>query len=251
MRWPGTTPSSTARSWRWTRPGGPTSARCRTACTAPGRRCRAWRPRRRSPTWSSTCSPSDGEDLLDRPYARAPGAAGRARSPGTAGWRRRGSRAAGPSVLAASEENGLEGVVAKRLDSLYRPGRAQPRLAQDQELPHPVGRRRRVAAGAGPADGRHRVAAGRRARRRGPAGLRRPRRHGVQRPGPARPAAHVHRRDDPALRRRPAARGHPRRALGRARPGGRGRLRGLDGGQPAAAPARGAACGTTWSPTTW
>ena len=35
-------------------------------------------------------------------------------------------RAAGAQVLAASEENGLEGVVAKRLDSPYRPGVPQP-----------------------------------------------------------------------------------------------------------------------------
>jgi bifunctional non-homologous end joining protein LigD len=32
----------------------------------------------------------------------------------------------GAGVLAASEENGLEGVVAKRLDSVYRPGLRSP-----------------------------------------------------------------------------------------------------------------------------
>ena len=66
------------------------------------------------------------------------------------------------------------------------PGRAQPRLAQGQELPHAVGRRRRLAARAGPAGRGDRLAAVRRPRRRGAAGLRRPRRHRVHRPGPAR-----------------------------------------------------------------
>ena len=172
------------------------------------------------------------------PYARAAGAAGRPRrSPGTAGWPRRGSAGGGADVQAASQENGLEGVVAKRLDSPYRPGRAQPRLAQDQELPHAGRRRRRLAAGAGPAG-----------RRRSGSLL-----FGVpDDEGRLVYAGHVGTgftdqdlrdlqrmftaADDLAVPRRPAARGHPRRALGRARPGRRGRLRRVDGGRPAAAP---------------
>ena len=70
--------------------------------------------------------------------------------------------------------------------------------------------------------------------------------------GPARPAAHAHAaRTTSPFDGDAAARGHPRRALGRARPGRRGGLRGLDGGRPAAAPVVARACGTTWSPTTW
>jgi bifunctional non-homologous end joining protein LigD len=65
---------------------------------------------------------ADGEDLLDRPYRErrerldALAAAGHrwAATPWFAGG--------GREVAAAGLENGLEGVVAKRLDSPYRPG---------------------------------------------------------------------------------------------------------------------------------
>jgi bifunctional non-homologous end joining protein LigD len=68
----------------------------------------------------------DGEDLLDRPYAErrerldALGVAGHrwVATPWFAGG--------GAGVQAASEENGLEGVVAKRLTSPYRPGLRSP-----------------------------------------------------------------------------------------------------------------------------
>jgi bifunctional non-homologous end joining protein LigD len=68
----------------------------------------------------------DGEDLLARPYAErrelleALGLAGH-RWVATP-WFRGG----GAGVRAASEENGLEGVVAKRLTSPYRPGLRSP-----------------------------------------------------------------------------------------------------------------------------
>jgi bifunctional non-homologous end joining protein LigD len=68
----------------------------------------------------------DGEDLLDRPYAErrerldALGPSGQRWI--TTPWFPGG----GAGVLAASEENGLEGVVAKRLDSPYRPGVRSP-----------------------------------------------------------------------------------------------------------------------------
>ncbi len=64
----------------------------------------------------------DGESLLALPYAHrrerleALGIAGERWVPTP--WFRGG----GPAVLAASRDNGLEGVVAKRLDSPYRPG---------------------------------------------------------------------------------------------------------------------------------
>ncbi len=68
----------------------------------------------------------DGEDLTARPYAER-----RARLDGLglAGHRwvlTPWFAGGGPGVLAASEDNGLEGVVAKRLDSPYRPGVRSP-----------------------------------------------------------------------------------------------------------------------------
>ncbi len=68
----------------------------------------------------------DGEDMLELPYAER-----RARldALGLAGHRWAATpwfEGGGADVLAASEENGLEGVVAKRLDSVYRPGARSP-----------------------------------------------------------------------------------------------------------------------------
>jgi bifunctional non-homologous end joining protein LigD len=68
----------------------------------------------------------DGENLLDAPYAER-----RARldALGIAGHRWVATPwfpGGGADVLAASEENGLEGVVAKRLASPYRPGLRSP-----------------------------------------------------------------------------------------------------------------------------
>ena len=68
----------------------------------------------------------DGEDLRERPYADR-----RARldALGLAGHRWVATpwfAGGGARVLAASEENGLEGVVAKRLESPYRPGVRSP-----------------------------------------------------------------------------------------------------------------------------
>ena len=55
----------------------------------------------------------------------------------------------GPQLLAATLEQGLEGIVSKRRSAPYCPGAAR-RLAQDRPPDHPVGRRRRLAPG-----GRH------------------------------------------------------------------------------------------------
>lgn len=68
----------------------------------------------------------DGEDLLDRPYAER---RRRLDELGVAGHRWVATpwfQGGGEGVLAASEENGLEGVVAKRLASPYRPGVRSP-----------------------------------------------------------------------------------------------------------------------------
>jgi len=68
----------------------------------------------------------DGEDLLAMPYARR---RERLDALGLAGHRWVSTPwfpGGGADVLAASEENGLEGVVAKRLDSPYRPGQRSP-----------------------------------------------------------------------------------------------------------------------------
>ena len=231
----------------------PTSARCRTGCTAPARRCRAWRPTKPVTYLVFDLLAWDGEDLLDRPVRRAPGAAGRAghrRAP--LGGRRRGSPGGG-ARRAGRQRGERAGGRRRQAAGLALPARA---------CAAPTGARSRTSA-----PRRSSSAAGARGRaggpgaigsllvgvpgRRGPAGLRRARRHRVQRPGPARPAADVHRAADVAVRGRAAAGGDPRRALGRAGPGRRGRLRRLDVGRPAAAPRPGAGCATTWSPTTW
>jgi bifunctional non-homologous end joining protein LigD len=68
----------------------------------------------------------DGEDLLGVPYAER---RERLDSLGIAGHRWVSTpwfAGGGAQVLAASEENGLEGVVAKRLASAYRPGVRSP-----------------------------------------------------------------------------------------------------------------------------
>ena len=140
----------------------------------------------------------DGEDLLDRPYAERRERLDTLDLSGhrwvTTPWFRGG----GERVHAASLENELEGIVAKRLDSPYRPGVRCARVAQGQERPGAVGGGRGLAARPGTAGRWHRLAAVRRPGRRGPAGLRRARRDRVQRPGPEGPAADAHR----AARRR-------------------------------------------------
>lgn len=68
----------------------------------------------------------DGESLVDRPYAER---RRRLDELGIAGYRWVATpwfEGGGADVLAASEENGLEGVVAKRLGSPYRPGLRTP-----------------------------------------------------------------------------------------------------------------------------
>jgi bifunctional non-homologous end joining protein LigD len=65
----------------------------------------------------------DGVSLMDEPYARRREALAAMRLSGGA-WQTPGYAAGnGPAVLAVSQSLGLEGVVAKRLDSPYQPGK--------------------------------------------------------------------------------------------------------------------------------
>jgi bifunctional non-homologous end joining protein LigD len=76
----------------------------------------------------------DGEDLRDRPYRRRRELLDRLGPTGerwvTTPWFRGGGR----DVHAASRDNGLEGVVAKRLDSTYRPGVRAPEWRKVKHL---------------------------------------------------------------------------------------------------------------------
>ncbi len=75
-----------------------------------------------------------GESLLDLPYderrERLDGLGAQGRRWVTTPWFRGG----GADVHAASRENGLEGVVAKRLDSAYRPGVRAPEWRKVKHL---------------------------------------------------------------------------------------------------------------------
>lgn len=64
----------------------------------------------------------DGHDLTGRPLADRRRLLERLLDPGPA-WRCSPVHDDGPALLAAADERGLEGVVAKRLDSTYEPGK--------------------------------------------------------------------------------------------------------------------------------
>ena len=70
----------------------------------------------------------------------------------------------GAALLEAAQEQGLEGIVAKRADSPVPAGQADARVAEDQDARPPGVRDRRLHEGPGPARGPVRLA---RARRRG------------------------------------------------------------------------------------
>ena len=125
----------------------------------------------------------------------------------------------GAQLLAATEQQGLEGVIAKRLDSHLRARAAHAVVAEDQERVAPGGRRRRLGARRRQAPRPHRRAAGRRARGRRLAAPRRARRHrlhgGRARPPgrAAAPAASARTRPSrPAARRSRAAPCSPSRS---------------------------------------
>ena len=156
--------SSTARSWRWTRADGLTSACSSNACTSPVR------PRSRTLVDAVPVSVlvfdllyRRCDLLLDRPYtaprellesldleATALG--------GAAGLRRGRRRSARDQPGAPARGRGRQAA-----GLALRAGAAVAPLGEGQARAHAGGGRRRLAAGRGTAVGHHRVAAGRRA----------------------------------------------------------------------------------------
>ena len=156
------------------------------------------------------------------------------------------------AVRTVSRDQGMEGVVAKRLDSRYLRRHQDRQLAQDQEPPEPGGRRGRLQAGQGQPDRPGRLAADR-GERRLRADLRRARRHRVQRRDAAHAGGAAGAAAPPglAVRRAGAARACPHRGLGRAPAGDRGGLRPGGPGRAGCAPRCTRACATTRTRRTW
>ena len=137
----------------------------------------------------------DGHSLIGPALRRAPRAARGARARGAGAGRPRAyHRGDGAALLDATREQGLEGVVAKRLDIAVRAGPPQRRLGQGQERPPPGVRDRRLAAGRGRPRGRvGALLVGYHERRRH-AALRRAGRHRLHRGDARRPARAAARR---------------------------------------------------------
>ena len=98
----------------------------------------------------------DGRSLLELPYEQRRAAAGRSSASRGPRWRTpRSHRGGGAGAAAtATREQGLEGIVAKRLDSRYEPGPPQRRLAQAAQPPPPGARDRRLDGRGGRRAGR-------------------------------------------------------------------------------------------------
>ena len=128
----------------------------------------------------------------------------------------------GARLLEASKAQGLEGIIAKRLDCPYTPGRRANGWVKVKNIRRTEAVDRRLAAGGGRALGPPRRARGRLLRGRR-AALRRPRRHRLHRGGAraARRAARAARARGQPVRGPPAAEAD---ALRRAAPRVRGRL---------------------------
>ena len=205
----------------------------------------AW-PTRRWSTWSSTCSISTGTRRWRSPTRSAASCSRGSSSTGRTGRRRRTTSATGRRCSTPSTEQGLEGVVAKRLDSRYEPGRRTRRLAEDQEPDAPGARDRRLAARARAAgaasSARSRSATttptGSTLRYAGNVGTGL---HRADARGAAAAAGAAARRRQP-LRGPPAAEGH---RLRRAPARRRGRIPRVDADAHAATARRSRACGTT------
>ena len=159
--------SSTARSSPSTTRAVPTSSASSGACTsAPRPRCAGARRTRPVTYVLFDLLFLEGRDLYDLPYAERRALLDELELDGPAWQTPASHRGDGKALLELTEQRGLEGVVAKRLDSRYLPGQALRRLAEGQERPQPGPRDRRLDARRGPALGIDRRAARRLLRRR-------------------------------------------------------------------------------------
>ena len=116
---------STVRSWRSTPPAGPASRCCSSACTSPTRGARrSSPPRPRSRSWPSTCCGTQGPRCSTPPTSSDGRCSPSSRSTGP-NWQTPASVSGaedGAAMVAASQQLGLEGIVAKRSASRYEPG---------------------------------------------------------------------------------------------------------------------------------
>ena len=115
--------SSTASWWPPTTRADPASGGCNSACTSPlPSRSPPVPPRCRFRTWCSTCSTSTAPTSTTSRSRIGAGFSTSCSSRLRAGTCRRCTTTARPSST-ATRASGLEGVVAKRLDSRYEPGK--------------------------------------------------------------------------------------------------------------------------------
>ena len=144
---PGRPPRCSTASW-W--PPTATAARASgcssSACTSP--RPSRWPPappRCRWPTWCSTCSTSTATTSATCRWPIVGGSLDQVLEPGPR-WRVSPLHDDGPALLDAAKERGLEGVVAKRLDSRYEPGKRTRTLAEGEGAAPPGDGGGRLAA---------------------------------------------------------------------------------------------------------
>ena len=156
----------------------------------------------------------------------------------------------GRDILDAAVQNGLEGVVAKRRDSPYRPGRRSPDWVKVKSFTTQEVVIGGWTEGQGRADGQPRRPAARDPRGRRPA-LRRQGGHRVQRDGPSRPPRRPAAPRDPQSPFAPAARPPRRRRRTSSRPSSWARSNSASGPRPAGSATRpGEACARTRRRTT-
>ena len=132
---------------------GQASRRCSGACTSPAGRRRERLTADTPVTYMAfDLLWLDGHSLMGLPYSeRTRACSPRWSWPGSACGCRSTLQGEGAALLAASAEQRLEGMVAKRLDSIYRPGDCARALVEDQAAGAPGVRRRRLDAGQGQA----------------------------------------------------------------------------------------------------
>ena len=201
---------STARSSRSTRTAGRRSGACSSGCTSPPRARRGgWRRRRPVVYVVFDLLWLDGHSLMELPYEERRARLKELELDGPHWQTPDHVVGDGAALLAATAAQGLEGVMAKRLDCPYEPGRRAQGLGQGQEQAARGVHDRRLAAGGGAAA--RRASARCSSRATTAAALRRPRRDRLRR-GRARPARRAARRRSSATtppvdeRRRPRRR---------------------------------------------